>query len=187
MSKLPALTLGLVAIVATSSALAQNAAPPTDCPPGSVGKAEGQNTWCEPSICESEAQCTPGQVCRSVALCVQIGTLDKKDGGATLAQDKNAGNKLMAVGRCGPDQKCPENTVCNEKKRCVDRAASDRMGPPATATASASAGAAGSGDAKKSSCGCDAVGSRAPGGALAACLGLASALFIVTRRRSRRV
>lgn len=187
MSKLPALTLGLVAIAVTTSALAQNAAPPTDCPPGSVGKAEGQNTWCEPSICETEAQCAAGQVCRPVALCVQIGTLEKKDGGPSLAQDKNAGNKLMAVGRCGPDQKCPENTVCNDKKRCVDRAASDRMGPLPGPSASATAGAAGGGDAKKSSCGCDAVGSRAPGGSLAACVGLTAALFVVTRRRSRRV
>lgn len=180
--------LALVTVLA-ASARAETATAPTDCPPGAVGKAEGSNAWCEPTVCETEAQCTPGQVCRSVPLCVQVGTIEKKDGGPSLAPDKNAGNKLMAVGRCGPDQKCPESTVCNEKKRCVDRAASDKMGPVSAASASPSASAGATSTATppaKSSCGCDVVGAPGTFGGAGA-LALGALAIVVGRRRARRV
>jgi len=188
--------LALVTVLAASAptvARAETATAPTDCPPGAVGKAEGSNAWCEPTVCETEAQCTPGQVCRSVPLCVQVGTIEKKDGGPSLAPDKNAGNKLMAVGRCGPDQKCPESTVCNEKKRCVDRAASDKMGPVSAASASPSASAGATSTATppaKSSCGCDVVGARGTfggAGALGAVAIVVGVVGVVGRRRARRV
>lgn len=184
-----ALVSGALAIALTAPAVAraETATAPTDCPPGAVGKAEGANAWCEPSVCETEAQCSPGQVCRSVPLCVQVGTLEKKDGGPALAADKNAGNKLMAVGRCGPDQKCPESTVCNEKKRCVDRAASDKMGPVAATSASAApTSTATATPPAKSSCGCEAAGARGAFGGAGA-LALAAVAVRVGRRRARRV
>jgi hypothetical protein len=151
---------------------------PTDCPPGSVGKTEGANSWCEVTVCNNDGDCTP-QVCRSVALCIQVGTLDK-DGGAALQKDKGAANRVIAVGRCAADNKCPENTVCNEKKRCVDRAVADKMSAPLEVDA----GAGGAG--KKSSCGCETVGARVPlggAGVFAAALGLG----LIARRRTRRV
>src|SRR5262245_38318437 len=92
------------------------AAPPTDCPPGSVGKASGEFAWCEPTGCENDTQCRSGELCRPMKLCVQVGNVGD-------AGDK--GERLVTTGPCGAG--CPPNTVCSDKKRCVDRASAQRL------------------------------------------------------------
>src|SRR5437868_2128987 len=87
---------------------------PTDCPPGSVNKTENAMSWCEPSVCESDGICLPNEVCRPMALCVQIGTV-AGDAGATA---NNKASRLIATGRCAADKKCPNMTTCSDKSRC---------------------------------------------------------------------
>lgn len=163
-----------------TSGFALAASPPIDCPIGSTGKAEGENTWCEPSVCETEAQCSPGQVCREVPLCIQVGTLDKADAGAKLAAPTAGSTRLLAISRCGENRKCAADAVCSDKKRCVDRGAADRMTAPLPMPSTASSAAAP--EAKKSACGCHTPGApqRGTGAAL---LGGLLALGLVVRRR----
>jgi len=168
--------------------LAGGGAGAADCPPGSVSKEENGQTWCEPSLCDSDAQCKPGEICRLIPLCVQVGAMEKRPGVA------DAGQRLMVTQRCAPDQTCPQTTVCSEKTRCVSREQADKMGvltvkstPAGSASGAASATPTSSADAKKSSCGCHVVGES--GGARNASLGLAAvalAFGAASLRRRRR-
>lgn len=171
-----ALPLALVAGVWSSAAHAEDA----DCPAGSTSKSEGGYTWCEPSVCDTEAQCGAGELCRPVPLCMQIGALKPKSG-AALA---DAGQRLMATQRCGPDKACPQSSVCSEKHRCITRAAAERMGllSPTSAAASASAGATSTEGAPKKACGCSTPG-HAPGGLGALSVFALGAVVLSSRRR----
>jgi MYXO-CTERM domain-containing protein len=169
------LTLGLVTLGATTARA-------DDCPLGSVEKTERGATWCEPTVCDADMECATGLVCRKVALCVDIGTLDKG------VAKPDAAQRLIARQRCGAEQACPQNTTCSEKGRCVTRAQADKaalVAPGAAPSASAGAGPSGDkADAPKKACGCRAVG--ASGGERA---GSALALFglaMVAARRARR-
>ncbi len=166
-----ALVLGLVASTGTARAL-------DDCPPGSSARSENGFTWCEPSVCANDGSCRPDEVCRPVALCVQVGTVNPS--GAAVGQD--AGAKLVATGRCGPDKKCPDTTVCSDLGRCLAKTTADKMGilAPASSAAPASSSAAGSGG---KSCGCSVPGA---GGALGSGLGAFGALGLLATIRLRR-
>lgn len=147
------------------------AAPPTDCPPGSVGKEEGTFQWCEPTVCTTDADCLGGSsVCRSLPLCVEVGSV----------ADGAAGSKrLVVAGACvkkGTAYECPAQTTCLEGKRCVEKTKADQMGilvedaglpaePP-----------------KKSVCGCSVPGVATSDAAWIAPLG-AIAIALVRRRR----
>ncbi len=152
---------------------------PSDCPPGSVNKTENSMTWCEPSVCENDANCLPNEVCRPMALCVQIGTI-AGDGGATA---NNKQSRLIATGRCAADKKCPNTTTCSDKSRCIEKSKADKMG---ILTPAASASAAPAADAKKSSCGCTTVGNSANEGKLAVALGLLCVGAALIRKRTSR-
>lgn len=101
------------------SARAALAAPPEDCPPGSVGKDESGFQWCEPTVCITDADCLGGkQVCRPMPLCVEIGNLN----------DAASGKRLSVHNKCAANKECPAQTTCLEGNRCIDRDAADRMG-----------------------------------------------------------
>ncbi|MBX3188851.1 MAG: hypothetical protein KF819_17665 [Labilithrix sp.] len=164
----------LVAVV--SSAWASTAsAQPDDCPPGSIPKSEGSAQWCEPSVCDSDAQCRAGEVCKPMPLCVQIGTI--VPAGATTA--RATGERLVATHRCGADKRCPDTTTCSEKSRCISRAQADKMGLLAPSASTASP------EPAKKSCGC-----RVPGGSSEGSIGIVLALaggsLAIQMRRRRR-
>jgi len=146
----------VLAVLASTSAAAADEA---NCPAGSSSKTESGLTWCEPSVCETDTNCKTGEVCRPVALCVEIGT---------MAGD--AGKRLMVRQRCGADKSCPSTTTCSDMKRCVSKAEADKMAPAPAASAPAA-------PAKKGMC---SVG--VPDTSLAP-LGLALGLALVARRR----
>ena len=172
----------VVVFAATAALLATTSlAAADDCPPGSSSKSENGYSWCEPSVCETDAQCSGGELCRPLPLCVQVGKVDPKG----AAADGDAGQRLVATQRCAPDKACPNTTVCSEKSRCITKAQADKMGLlTVNASPTGSAGAAGAPE-KKSSCGCDVPGHRATRSdtplALAA-LGLG--LVLARRRRT---
>jgi MYXO-CTERM domain-containing protein len=164
-------TLGLVTLGARSARA-------DDCPLGSVEKTERGATWCEPTVCDADMECSTGLVCRKVALCVEVGVLDKG------AAKPDAAQRLLARQRCGAEQACPQNTTCSEKGRCVTRAQADKAALVAPGAAASAAPAGGTADPPKKACGCQVVGTSGgerAGGALAI-LGLA----MVAARRARR-
>ncbi len=168
---------GLVAIAGVVLAMPASAQTSQDeCPPGAKVKTEGDFKWCEPTVCDSDAQCSAGEVCKPVALCVQIGKVEAKPG-------QDGGSRLITTQRCGENQTCPNTTVCTEKSRCISRAQADRMGGiTVKATPSASPMGAGAGaDGAKKSCGC-----HVPGGGAGHAAGLGAALAGLGLGRGRR-
>jgi MYXO-CTERM domain-containing protein len=168
--------------------LSASSARADDCPPGSKLKTEEGFSWCEPSVCTTDITCGPGEVCAPYPLCVQVGTTKQ---GAALG---DAGKRLVATQRCGPDNECPDTTVCSNLSRCVAKVIVERNSPkPATtpppskpggdvATSSASAGD----ETKKSSCGCHVPGAASPLPFASAPALLAVVLVLArTRRRIR--
>jgi Cys-rich repeat protein len=149
-----------------------------ECPPGSTSKSDGANSWCEPSVCATDAQCGAGEVCKPLPLCVEIGA---KKPAAALG---DSGPLLMARQRCGANKACPASTTCLEGSRCVARDVADRMGLLAPSPSAAASGAA----AKKSSCGCHVPGAArgALGDLAAAGATLAVAALLMARARKRR-
>jgi MYXO-CTERM domain-containing protein len=174
--------LALAVAIALSVPVLAHAAEtdPSDCPPGSVNKTENGMTWCEPSVCETDGQCLPSEVCRPMALCVQIGTV----AGDASATANNKSSRLIATGRCAADKKCPNTTTCSEKSRCIEKQKADKMGL-LTVPAPSSSSTPTDGP-KKSGCGCgvvgDASGGSAPVGGAVSVVGLG----LVVVRRSRR-
>ena len=145
-----------------------------DCPPGSKYKTEDGFSYCEPSVCANDTQCSPGEKCASYPLCVQVGTTKQ---GAALG---DAGAKrLVATQRCGPDNTCPDTTVCSVLSRCISKAVAERNAPAPSTSAPAS-----SEPAKKSACGCALPGS--PGASSALPLAGLALGVLVARRRIRR-
>src|SRR5687768_3138511 len=78
-----------------------------DCPAGSKLKSEGGFSWCEPSVCLNDGNCSPSEVCRPVPLCVEVGKLDER------TSTKDAAQKLVATQRCAPDDTCPSTQTCS--------------------------------------------------------------------------
>jgi MYXO-CTERM domain-containing protein len=171
------LLAGLAATLALAFAPAPASAQQDQCPPGSTWKTKDGAGWCEPSVCDSDAQCSPGEICRPVPLCVEIGKLDPQ----TARMGGDAGTTLMARQRCGENKSCPQTTVCSEKDRCISKSTAEKMGLLAAPAASAGAAAPA---AKKSSCGCDVPGVSSGEIAVAVVAGLA--LIGATARRRRR-
>ncbi len=148
-----ALAFALVPLV-PSRARAQSAEPPTDCPPGSVGKASGPFAWCEPTVCVNDSTCSANEVCRPVALCVEIGQL--ADAG------KKGEEHLVATQRCGPQGACPQTQVCSEKGRCVSKVAAQKMGLLSPPSPSSSPGLPPAKEPAKA-CGCRTTGASEDG------------------------
>lgn len=145
-----------------------------DCPPGSVSKTEDGYSWCEPTVCMNDGQCKPNEVCRPVALCMEVGTLSER---ATT----DGSNKLVVTQRCGPDKACPTTQTCSDLSRCVTKAAAEKMGILAASSATATNAPE---PPKKSSCGCDAVGAER-GAAGFVLIGLLGCLFSARVRAAR--
>lgn len=165
-----------LAIFASGSLFASRAAfADAECPPGSTWKSEGTFKWCEPTVCDSDAQCSAGQVCRPFALCMQVGSVDAKS---------DAGQRLIVTQQCGPDKSCPSSTTCSDRNRCLDRAVAERIGVLTPAAAN-SASAGSSAPPAKSSCGCSMPGLSGSdlSGLLLAGVGIVGA---GVRRRARR-
>lgn len=175
MSRTTLLTASALALVLFSTSSPARAE--EECPPGAKYKTEGEFKWCEPTVCDNDAQCATGEVCKPVALCVQIGKVESKPG-------QDAGSRLITAQRCAEDKVCPNTTVCSEHARCVSRAQADKMAGITVKAAPSSSAAAGSGEAPKKSCGCHAVGAR--GGELAGLALAAGALAFAVGRRRRR-
>ncbi len=174
---LRAIASAAIAIAITSSAGVARAE--DHCPLGSSEKTESGFTWCEPSICETDTQCQTGSVCRPVALCVEVGTVDAGTKGA-------GGPRLLARQRCGAAKACPQSTTCSEKSRCITRAQADQADKPTSVPSSAaSAAPSGASDAPKKACGCDLTATARSGYASGA-LVLVVAMVLIGRRRAHR-
>ena len=146
-----------------------------DCPPGSVQKNQDSFGWCEPTVCQTDAQCGLNEVCRNVPLCMQVGNV------ASPGASPDAGQRLVVTQRCAPDKSCPQTTVCSDLGRCLSRNAAEKMGvlaPPVAAPVL--------GPDKKSSCGCETVGARARGGAGGGALVLLGLALLSSRRSGSR-
>lgn len=172
----------LLSLVPTSAYAVDN-----DCPPGSTQKSEDGFTWCQPSVCLNDSQCNPSEVCRPIALCMEVGTLG--DAAAPVGTKDASAQRLAVTQRCVSDQTCPQKQTCSKLSRCVAKTTAEKMGilaDPAAASASA-ASASPSGDApKKSSCGCRTVGSERSSSPLAAACALIAGLALVRRRARAR-
>jgi hypothetical protein len=167
-----------IGVVVAVMAMAGVARAEDQCPVGSIERTEASFTWCEPSVCDTDAQCATGSICRGVPLCVEVGALDAGKGEA-------GGARLMARQRCGENKSCPQNTTCSDKSRCMTLAQADKAGLNTKSGPSAAASAAPSGDAPKKACGCDMPGTR--GGELAGgVLAMLGLVVIGVRRRARR-
>ena len=167
---LPALRIGLPFFVAALT-MVSVASAEENCPVGSTEKKENGLTWCEPTVCETEAQCATGMLCRPISLCVEIGTVGAGD----------AGNRLMVRQRCGENKSCPQNTSCLSSGRCVTPTQAASL-PAASSSATPMAPDA----PKKSACGCDVVGSSSsPLTAALAALALVTATVARRRKPSR--
>lgn len=174
-------SLVVVSFVLGALGVARSASAQEECPLGSTQKSESGSTWCEPTVCDQDNQCPNGSVCRPVALCVEIGSLDQAPG-----TKSDAGQRLLVRQRCGADKSCPQKTTCSDKGRCITRAQADKAGLSASPSAGgdAGAGAGASSDAPKKACGCHVPGTS--GGELGgAALALLGVVAIGTRRRSR--
>jgi hypothetical protein len=169
------LTLSLSLLLGAANAHAN------DCPPGSLYRSEDGYSFCEPTVCQNDAQCNPEEVCRPIPLCLQVGTLTKDAASLT-----DAGKRLVATQQCAPDQTCPQTTVCSALGRCVSKTTAERMGILSSSTAQPS----GPGDPppKKTTCGCRAVGEGGDSWrqALVGCAVLAAALSARRARAGRR-
>jgi MYXO-CTERM domain-containing protein len=166
-------TLGVIGTAGTARA-------DDECPLGSTQKSESGATWCEPSVCDQDTQCPTGSVCRPIALCVEIGTIENKTPGIL----SDPVRRLLVRQRCGADKSCPQKTTCSDKGRCITRAQAEKADLSASAPA-ADAGAAAPGtSAPKKACGCHVPGTSGGerGGAALALLGM---IAIGARRRSR--
>lgn len=171
---------GVIATIAASCVLVSTAASAQEeCPLGSVQRTESGQTWCEPTVCETDTNCPNGSICRPVALCVEIGVLDN-----TPAAKAEAGTKLLVRQRCGVDKACPQKTTCSDKSRCITRAQAEKAGLLTVGAAGSAAPSGAPAEAQKKSCGCHVPGTR--GGELGgAALAIVGALLIGARRRTR--
>lgn len=163
---LPVLALSL----STATAFA------ADCPPGSLSRSQDGYSFCEPTVCQNDGQCNPEEVCRPVALCMQIGTLDVD--AATLGGA--AAKRLVVTQPCAPDKSCPQTTTCSDMGRCLSKATAEKLGILTRNDARALP----PGEPAKKSCGCGVVGAdRASGGFLAVLAGVVGATIRAARGR----
>jgi len=172
--KLRAFALASLLFAVSAPRLAHAVEAPTDCPPGSTGKVNGTFAFCEPSVCLHDGNCAQGEVCRTVPLCVEVGTL--ADSG------QKGEDRLMATQRCGAGGACPSSQTCSTKERCLSKAQAQKLGlleAPAASSASATPSAA---EPKKSSCGCEVPG---PAGASLGPFALALGVLGVALGRRR--
>ncbi len=178
------LRTALALLTVTALTASANVARADDtCPLGSTERREGDFTWCEPSVCDSDLACPKGSLCRPVPLCVEIGAVDA--GGSDAG-----GARLLVRQRCGLNKACPQNTTCSEKSRCITLGQADKAGltggsPTSSATTAATAPTAPT-EAPKKACGCDVPG-RSGAGSAGALLALAGVVAVGARRRARRV
>jgi hypothetical protein len=166
----------VAAALVTSALLVPSLAYADDCPAGSKSKTEEGFTWCEPSVCMNDGNCSPSEVCRPVPLCVEVGKLDEQK------SKKDAAQRLVATQRCAPDETCPSTQTCSKMNRCVSKAQAEKMGMASAPGASASA--APTEAPKKSACGCSVIGS--PTSDLRILAGLALGLVAIGSRRIHR-
>lgn len=171
------LALALVTLLSLPARAALAVEAPTDCPPGSNGKVKDGFAWCEPSVCLHDGNCAPNEVCRTVPLCVEVGTL--ADSGAKGEE------RLVATQRCGAGGACPSTQTCSTKDRCLSRDKAQKLGllAPAAAPSASAAPTTSAPEAKKSACGCDVAGAPASSGL--GLLAAASGLALVFARRRR--
>ncbi|MCB9638382.1 MAG: hypothetical protein H6727_05660 [Myxococcales bacterium] len=85
--------------------------PPTDCPDGTNPTFSHAGSYCEPSICKTDADCTGGKVCRSYALCVlEEDAFCGKAGACKIKKGQ---------GPCKVDADCTQPATCLTDTRCV--------------------------------------------------------------------
>jgi hypothetical protein len=169
-------SLAVAAALLLTTSVASAADTFVECPPGSTKKEEGTYSWCQPTVCENDTQCTPN-VCRSAGLCMQVGSLNKPG-------EPDGGARLIATQICQEDKQCPTQQTCSVMKRCVTQAQADKMAAntPATTTEAP----------KKSSCGCSVIGAKddRENGFSPSTYGFAgfalSGLLVLARRRGAR-
>ena len=171
--------LGVGLFITTS--LVPSAARADDCPPGSIFRSQDGYSFCEPTVCQSDSQCNPDEVCRPIPLCLQVGTLDPK-----AAALHDGGQRLVATQRCGPDKTCTQNTVCSDLGRCVSRDTAEKMGVLSAASSGSPATSDAKTGAEKKTCGCRAVGTPDLGAGLGLAVSTALVALVAVRRRATR-
>lgn len=163
-------TIAVGALLLASTARAND-----DCPAGSVHKTEDGFSWCQPTICQNDGQCTANEVCRPIPLCMEVGEL------ADAGSKSDAGKRLVVTQRCAPDKTCPQRQTCSDLGRCISKATAEKMG---ILTVAPAASALTNSEPAKKSCGCHAVGSESNAGHTGALgLGVALAALLASRRR----
>ncbi|MBL8606912.1 MAG: hypothetical protein JNL38_06310 [Myxococcales bacterium] len=176
---LVSLGVASASLCTSSSARADDVPPPpTDCPPGSVGRTGHEGEACVATTCATDGECTGGKRCLEQALCVKVQT-------GVAGQFGRPFSRSVASRVCEPGKtQCLDGATCERAKRCVDPA--KRADGPSTAAApttgpSSSTAAPPGPPPSKSRCG------AAPGpasGTLPATL-VAAALASLVRRRRR--
>lgn len=117
------------------------ATPPEDCPPGAYGHSEHAGTWCRPSTCRTDRDCTTEglqrqriyradqspRVCREVDLCV----IDEEYvlGGLRPADAPATGRRQVVRAACR-DGQCNGGTQCLSERRCVTVARAEASETP---------------------------------------------------------
>jgi len=172
--------LPVLAFSLSASLLSATAAFAADCPPGSVSRSQDGYSFCEPTVCQNDGQCNPEEVCRPVALCMQVGTLDVD--AATLGGA--AAKRLVVTQQCAPDKSCPQTTTCSDMGRCLSKGTAEKLGILTKTDAKTAPAPA---DAAKKACGCGVVGTdHASGGFLAVLAGVVVATTRAARGRRAR-
>jgi hypothetical protein len=112
-----ALALALVSTRARADAVPP---PPNDCPAGSQGETCHGSPYCQPAACKTDADCTTGQTCAVVSLCISMtscfGSVAPPDGGSNTIPEQNVVGPCNADGTCdgvgGGGASCTPVRVC---------------------------------------------------------------------------
>jgi len=84
--------------------------PPNSCPAGSTGVSSHGGPHCQPTTCESTAECTEGGTCGTQGLCIETREGSSMGGPFTFE---------AAVDVCFDASDCNEDAECVVADRCV--------------------------------------------------------------------
>lgn len=87
---------------------------PTSCPAGSVGDACHGSSYCRPTPCVSDGDCTGGLVCREQGLCLgSVGCVGRLEPDSAPPPPRDSATRTCSAGEaCG-------GASCDVARRCV--------------------------------------------------------------------
>lgn len=108
----------LALLFAASLAHADAVGPdPTGCPPGSRGTSSHAGEWCEPTECDTRAECAEGERCETQGLCIEVQTREC-GGNRPDTAEPCFFDMRIAHGTCRDDDDCDVGS-CEIATRCV--------------------------------------------------------------------